>query len=199
MLSCHYPNLSPLAKTKFDRIITPAATRRFQYRFCHASLPPTFSQPIAAIKSRCRLTDSCILRTRSLRCPGILRVRSYSTETGTPAQDNFDALVHELSHSETWDSASTLLHPSEGDLSRGDSPEPASRHPLYNQLPRTYNRFDWRFRASSRMQKKEREANLETQKFPQRKRLQGVEPGLAGPLSHAFQEYKTRSVRFFFL
>jgi len=191
MLSSHCPRIPPFTEKKFHRITTLIATRRSfpsRYWFCHGpfpSFPPAFSQPISAIK----YYESCIFRTRPYGWPSL---RSYSTASGLPATpDGFDELLHEPSNSETLDYLSTLVHSSEENLLQGDCSYPSS----LDSPPSSYRRFNWRLRAISRLRKgKERKNDTETQKPPQRKRLQDVEPDQAAPFYQAFQDYKTRSV-----
>ena len=200
MLSCHYSKFFSFTKRKFDGITTLAATRRSlssRYRFCHASFPSfpsAASQPVSVIKPHCRQSDLLLSRTRPFRWSS-LRVRSYSTTTDIPtASDDFDALVYELSHSESWDPTSTSLHSSGGLWLEGDCCEPMPGHALRTRLSRSGNRFDWRPRASSRIRKKDEEVNTEARKTLHRKRLQDLEPDLTGPFYQAFQDYKTRFV-----
>lgn len=88
-----------------------------------------------------------------------------------------------------------LLNSSEGEWLQESEEEHHVR-----QLPssdRPTNRFDWRIRASSRVKKPEVVSeDDERQRFPKRKRLQGLEPDVEGLYYHAAQDYKSKCVHF---
>ena len=89
-----------------------------------------------------------------------------------------------------------LLNSSEGEWLQEDSEEQLH---IFQNAPAVLpiDRFDWRFRATSRVKRPKKDEDEEKQRSPRRKRLQGLEPDLEGLYYHASQNYKSKYVRSF--
>jgi len=146
----------------------------------------------------------CSLPTIDLRSRGIKKFcTSYCAQTPfSPTSTRFldpqtvDQAILTTDVPHLFGLSSRLSNSSEGEWLQEDSEE--QLHIFQNAPPALpVDRFDWRNRPTSRVKRPTKDLDKEKQRFPRRKRLQGLEPDLEGLYYHASQNYKSRYVRSF--